>query len=662
MPPPIEAEAVPDEHDVSPSLMADEIGGGVGGPQHRHCLSLLRNALSCPDQLTAMISNYSTSYNAVNVGIVLPVLSYSLASQQPYSSPGLADYSALFTSHAYRPTATSRRLDGNPNEETDGQESLVASSLLAGMILGQLAGGYLGDVVGRRNAMMLVLLMQIVGSLGSALLVSTQNELLGLTTLEQLSVWRFILGIGAGGVYPLAAVMSAENNKKDVERDAPQSDRPPIGETEWSDEDERIAGDCPTRSDEHIGSFQRIALTFSTQGLGFITVPLVAYPMLEWRWNVDVIWRMLLGAGALPGLVVMYMRLCAGKFGGCKGKSEKALAHPLEDGALHVQNDLDTVDDGNEAGSDNEEMPSAPEGERSSAISTLFSDDTISDSNGDPAEQHENERALVDNCHLEVDDSCAENDEAPSNLIIMEQPRGLWQSIQAESNLGTKLAGTAGTWFLFDVLFYGNTLFEPLVLEAAFGTHSSSTADGYELLQTTVRDSLVISLLSLPGYFVTVLLIGRQTCVCRSIRSSSSSTRCGSALCSPCYQTPAYIQSQGFFWMFLLYFIIGVAWSSLSGIQGLLICLYAGTFFFANYGPNTTTFLLPSVTYSEECRSTLNGISAAAGKSGAFLGSILFAPAADSFGESAVMIACSFVSLLALLLTRVCLREKCARN
>jgi hypothetical protein len=47
-----------------------------------------------------------------------------------------------------------------------------------------------------------------------------------------------------------------------------------------------------------------------------------------------------------------------------------------------------------------------------------------------------------------------------------------------------------GTWFLFDVVFYGNTLFEPFVLETAFGSHSANS-DGYELLQTAVRDSLV---------------------------------------------------------------------------------------------------------------------------------------------------------------------------
>lgn len=104
--------------------------------------------------------------------------------------------------------------------------------------------------------------------------------------------------------------------------------------------------------------------------------------------------------------------------------------------------------------------------------------------------------------------------------------------------------------------------------------------------------------------------------------------------------------------MFILYIIIGVWWTSLDQVQWLLVVLYAGTFFFANYGPNTTTFLLPSVTYSEECRSTLNGISAAAGKLGAFAGAAMFAPAADRLGESIVMILCGVVSLLAALITK----------
>ena len=174
-------------------------------------------------------------------------------------------------------------------------------------------------------------------------------------------------------------------------------------------------------------------------------------------------------------------------------------------------------------------------------------------------------------------------------------------------------------------------------------------------------------------------------CVCRSIRSSFSSTRFSSAPCFPCYQSPgefdymalhslpfivlavyltsglkiivgkAFIQMQGFLLMFMLYSIIGLFWTSLSNNQGLLLVLYGGTFLFANYGPNTTTFLLPSVTYSEDCRSTLNGMSAAAGKLGALVGASLFAPAADMWGVNIVMICCACVSLVACGLTKICL-------
>ena len=166
--------------------------------ERQSCSALLRAALRNPDQLTAMISNYSTSYNAVNVGIALPVLNYSVGGNhnrsseqpQPYSSPSSSD-----SDRYYLP----ERALGGANE--DEQDSLVASSLMAGMIVGQLIGGVLGDVLGRRRAMMLVVMLQIGGSLGSALLVSTEDGGGGgPTALEQLAIWRFILGIGAGGV------------------------------------------------------------------------------------------------------------------------------------------------------------------------------------------------------------------------------------------------------------------------------------------------------------------------------------------------------------------------------------------------------------------------------------------------------------------------------
>eukprot|EP00956_Cyclotella_meneghiniana_P037738 scaffold143615_cov47-Cyclotella_meneghiniana.AAC.4 len=111
-------------------------------------LHLLRTALSHADQRIAMLSNYSTSYNAVNVGIVLPVLKYSLVhTSSNHTQHRMTDDYDMNYHH--------RREDSSSS--SDEHDSLVASSLLAGMICGQLLGGYLGDVIGRRRAMMVVM-------------------------------------------------------------------------------------------------------------------------------------------------------------------------------------------------------------------------------------------------------------------------------------------------------------------------------------------------------------------------------------------------------------------------------------------------------------------------------------------------------------------------
>ena len=285
--------------------------------EHQSCLTLLRNALQNPDQVTAMLSNYSTSYNAVNVGIILPILEYSMSQEKhskegaPYSSPSYASLYSIFSSSsiARRRHLDDSNSDNNSNEEEGEEDSIVASSLLAGMIFGQLIGGFLGDVLGRRNAMMLVMILQIAGSLGSAIFVTTDNGSIGNDNevYNQLAIWRFILGIGAGGVYPLAAVMSAENKQEGDENvglptntaainEMDQGENAGSNEENWNAEEEAeedhgehsrnnndgyatttaaTATGESSATDASINSFQRIALTFSTQGLGFLTVPLL---------------------------------------------------------------------------------------------------------------------------------------------------------------------------------------------------------------------------------------------------------------------------------------------------------------------------------------------------------------------------------------------------
>ncbi|KAL7517669.1 hypothetical protein ACHAWX_002576 [Stephanocyclus meneghinianus] len=529
------------------------------------------------------------------------------------------------------------------------------------MIAGQLLGGCLGDVVGRRNAMLLVMLLQIGASAGGALFIETREDDadVGRTTLEQLALWRLILGIGAGGVYPLAAVMSAENERGGGERRSDDDDGRGYDAADLAEENDARANDSSS-DDGDILSFQRVALTFSMQGLGFVTVPLLAYPLLALRVQIDLVWRLILGLGAVPGLVVLYLRLFRKKQRNEQGTDKNGTVEKSDDPLLHGKSEGGSLEltpptsdeDYRDAVHDNDGADVTFQ----STVSELFHE--IVD--GDPSvhiTQEDHQLALVDNSHLDHGNDEHErfhDEHDASTSPTTHQTTSLWSSIKNEPHLAKKLAGTAGTWFLFDALFYGNTLFQPVVLEAAFGS-KDNVEDGYALLLLTVRDSLMISMLSLPGYFVTVILIGRRMCVCRSLRSRSTPTRCsGLWMCSPCTQTPAYIQMQGFLVMFLLYLLIGLYWTLLSSIQWLLLVLYAGTFFFANYGPNSTTFLLPSVTYSKECRSTLNGMSAAAGKLGALVGASVFEPAADKWGANIVMAACAVVSLVGFTFTKMC--------
>ncbi|CDY32951.1 BnaA09g16420D [Brassica napus] len=55
------------------------------------------------------------------------------------------------------------------------------------------------------------------------------------------------------------------------------------------------------------------------------------------------------------------------------------------------------------------------------------------------------------------------------------------------------------------------------------------------------------------------------------------------------------------------------------------VVLYSLTFFFCNFGPNATTFIVPAEIFPARLRATCHGISAASGKAGAMVGSFGFA-------------------------------------
>jgi hypothetical protein len=68
------------------------------------------------------------------------------------------------------------------------------------------------------------------------------------------------------------------------------------------------------------------------------------------------------------------------------------------------------------------------------------------------------------------------------------------------------------------------------------------------------------------------------------------------------------------------------------------------------------------MTFSRHCRSTLNGVCAACGKAGALLGIMIFVTAASKFGQQAVMLGCSCVSIVGMGITLSCVSEKVCQN
>jgi len=161
------------------------------------------------------------------------------------------------------------------------------------------------------------------------------------------------------------------------------------------------------------------------------------------------------------------------------------------------------------------------------------------------------------------------------------------------------------------------------VLAQIFDNHGKVPLDGPTIKENLCYQLLILALIGLPGYYVSVIFMDKL----------------GRKL----------IQLQGFLFMAVLYGILAIWLDKLN--SGLLIVIYGLTYFFSNFGPNCTTFILPSETFPYEVRSTLNGFSAACGKAGAVVGSAAFAPIASSYGNGAAMGACAVCAVVGFFLT-----------
>ncbi|ROW05861.1 hypothetical protein VMCG_05296 [Cytospora schulzeri] len=168
----------------------------------------------------------------------------------------------------------------------------------------------------------------------------------------------------------------------------------------------------------------------------------------------------------------------------------------------------------------------------------------------------------------------------------------------AKPKNGLLLAGTALSWCFLDIAYYGLSLNNATIL-SAIGYSTKHAANAYQILYNTAIGNLIIVLAgAVPGYWVTVATVdtlGRKP-----------------------------IQLGGFIILTVLFIAMGFGYDRL-GENGLLAIYVLAQFFF-NFGPNSTTFIVPGECFPTRYRSTSHGISAAAGKIGSIIGQGAIAP------------------------------------
>jgi MFS family permease len=180
------------------------------------------------------------------------------------------------------------------------------------------------------------------------------------------------------------------------------------------------------------------------------------------------------------------------------------------------------------------------------------------------------------------------------------------------------LLGTAGSWFLLDYAFYGNTLSVPAILKDV-----APSADLTAKLAWTLGIFVVFAL---PGYvlaFTKMDRIGHRR-----------------------------LQLLGFA-------VMGCAFFSLGLVPGLtttvipFLLVFGVSYFFIQFGPNTTTFVLPSEVFPVSMRTTGHGIAAGVGKLGAFIGVFLVPVLDRSIGLRGMLLVAAGSAGLGYLVTLV---------
>lgn len=233
---------------------------------------------------------------------------------------------------------------------------------------------------------------------------------------------------------------------------------------------------------------------------------------------------------------------------------------------------------------------------------------------GDYAQAARDINSVVDDNEPTMERAKSEDKVAGYQEAISAEDTVTWAAFKAHYSQWKHfkvLLGCSLSWFFLDVAFYGLGLNQSIVLTTI--GYSAPKHEVYNYLYSLAAGNCIINMLgSVPGYYVTVALVEKMGRV--------------------------RIQLMGFSILTVLFVIMSAAYVQLTTEQlTLFIVLYCFAQFFFNFGPNTTTFIIPGEVFPTKFRTTSHGICAATGKAGAILSSYGFTYLTAAWGVQGLL-------------------------
>lgn len=153
-----------------------------------------------------IISRIGYTWRSVGRCLPLPLLALCIANSSDATEILMLSY--LLANPAFREEMFATDSDLDQSSSMDGAEYL-ASSIFLGMLLGGALLGFLSDNIGRQPTLLIGLLTNATSGMLSSLPFLTP-------TFKQLTMWRFIAGIGIGATVPPLFSLASEWSPKEI--------------------------------------------------------------------------------------------------------------------------------------------------------------------------------------------------------------------------------------------------------------------------------------------------------------------------------------------------------------------------------------------------------------------------------------------------------------